>query len=177
MYVHRLIEGGQNYCCSCQGLVWKIPDQLHEKLSLGLLGGIAIVRLDWELDEGVPATEMDNFWMSEMDNFWWSTLWSRWRADLPKSKGRACRGWSQQQSSRRTEPYEYLVIISWTTDTSQQDGQFYPCFMNVIFTSGVMRSSRMTVSNNFVNSFLLKTVSRPPKAGSLRSCIRCNRNI
>ena len=63
MYEHRLIEGGQNYC-SCQGLVWKIPDQLHEKLSLGLLGGIAIVRLDWELDEGVPATEMDNFWIS-----------------------------------------------------------------------------------------------------------------
>ena len=28
--------------------------------------------------------------------------------------------------------------------------------MNVIFTSGVMRSSRMTVSNNFVNSFIHK---------------------
>ena len=96
-----------------------------------------------------------------MDNFWWSTLWLRWRADLPKSKGRACRGWSQQQSSRRTEPYEYLVLISWNTDTSQQDGQFYPCFMNVIFTSGVMRSSRMTVSNNFVNSFIHDI--RPPR--------------
>ena len=42
----------------------QIPDQLHEKLSLGLLGRVAIVRLDWELDEGVPATEMDNFWIS-----------------------------------------------------------------------------------------------------------------
>ena len=47
----------------------QIPDQLHEKLSLGLLGRVAIVRLDWELDEGVPATEMDNFLISEMDNF------------------------------------------------------------------------------------------------------------
>ena len=33
-----------------------IPDQLHKKLSLGLLGGVTIVRLDWELDEGVPGT-------------------------------------------------------------------------------------------------------------------------
>ena len=34
----------------------EIPDQLHKKLSLGLLGGVTIVRLDWELDEGVPGT-------------------------------------------------------------------------------------------------------------------------
>ena len=34
----------------------EIPDQLHKKLSLGLLGGVAIVRLDWELDKGVPGT-------------------------------------------------------------------------------------------------------------------------
>ena len=33
----------------------EIPDQLQEKLSLGLLGREAIVRLDGELDKDVPA--------------------------------------------------------------------------------------------------------------------------
>ena len=32
----------------------EIPDQLYEKLSLGLLGWEAIVRLDGELDKDVP---------------------------------------------------------------------------------------------------------------------------
>ena len=36
----------------------EIPDQLHEKLSLGLLGWEAIVCLDWELDKDVPGTNV-----------------------------------------------------------------------------------------------------------------------
>ena len=39
---------------SCQ----EIPDQLQEKLSLGLLGWETVVRLDWELDKGVPEVSM-----------------------------------------------------------------------------------------------------------------------
>ena len=39
---------------SCQ----EIPDQLQEKLSLGLLGWETVVRLDWELDQSVPEVSI-----------------------------------------------------------------------------------------------------------------------
>ena len=39
---------------SCQ----EIPDQLQEKLRLRLLGWETVVRLNWELDKGVPEVRI-----------------------------------------------------------------------------------------------------------------------
>ena len=47
---------------SCQ----EIPDQLQEKLSLGLLGWETVVRLDWELDKGVPEVSIYDKYVKEM---------------------------------------------------------------------------------------------------------------